>query len=98
MRVAKPLITEFARLGLLALLWGASYIFIKIAVEDIPPITLIAARVSIAGLILSMVMLVRGERLPSDTHTWRMFLIQAFLNSIGAWTILAWGQQFIDAG
>jgi drug/metabolite transporter (DMT)-like permease len=29
---------------------------------------------------------------------WRQLFIQAFLNSIGAWTILAWGQQFVDAG
>ena len=43
---------EFALLGLLALLWGSSYLFIKIAVSEIPPVTLIAARVAIAALLL----------------------------------------------
>src|SRR6185437_1140133 len=40
----------------------------------------------------------RGEKLPRDTHTLAMLGTQAIFNSIGAWTILAWGQQFVDAG
>ena len=43
---------EFALLLLLATLWGASYTFIKLGVATIPPITLIAARTLIAGLLL----------------------------------------------
>lgn len=89
---------EAALLGLLALLWGSSYLFIKIAVADIPPVTLIALRVTGAALLLLLVMRWRGERLPRDPGAWRMLSIQAFLNSIGAWTLLAWGQQFVDAG
>ena len=43
---------EIGLLALLALLWGSSYLFIKVAVTEIPPITIIAARVSIAALLL----------------------------------------------
>ena len=40
---AKPvLMVELALLGLLALLWGSSYLFIKVAVTEIPPVTLVA--------------------------------------------------------
>ena len=46
------LLVEMALLVLLATLWGASYTFIKLGVATIPPITLIAARTSIAGLLL----------------------------------------------
>ncbi len=94
----KNLTAELALLAVLALLWGSSYLFIKIAVADIPPVTLIAARVSIAALFLASVMAWRGERLPRDAATWRVLFIQAILNSIGAWTVLAWGQQYVDAG
>ena len=94
----QSLAVEFALLGLLALLWGSSYLFIKLAVSDIPPVTLIALRVSIAALFLVVVMRGRGERLPRDGETWRMLYVQAVFNSIGAWTILAWGQQHIDSG
>ena len=89
---------EFGLLALLALLWGSSYLFIKVAVTEIPPITIIAARVSIAALLLLSVMQLRNERLPREVLTWRMLFVQAFFNSIGAWTILAWGQQYLDSG
>ncbi len=89
---------EFVLLGLLAGLWGSSYLLIKIAVGSIGPVTLIAARVSIAAAFLLAVMVWRGEHLPRDGGTWRRLFIQAILNSIGAWTVLAWGQQSIDSG
>ena len=54
---AKPkLSTELALLLMLSSLWGASYTFIKIGVETVPPITLIAARTCIAGLVLAMIL------------------------------------------
>ena len=89
---------EIALLILLAILWGSSYLFIKIAVAEIPPFTLIAIRVSIAALFLLLVMAWQKERFPRDAKTWRMLFVQAILNSIAAWTVLAWGQQYIDSG
>ncbi|MEO0329554.1 MAG: EamA family transporter [Pseudomonadota bacterium] len=92
------LVIEFSLLGLLALLWGSSYLFIKVAVAEIPPITLIAFRVSVAALFLLIVLSWRKEKLPRDSKTWLMLLLQSFFNSIGAWTLLAWGQQYVDSG
>ncbi|MEL6998038.1 MAG: DMT family transporter [Pseudomonadota bacterium] len=89
---------EYLLLALLALLWGASYLFLKVALAEIPPVTLIAVRVTIAALFLMLVMRVRAEHLPRDRRSWRMLLIQSFFNAIGAWIILAWGQQFVSAG
>ncbi|MEJ6405168.1 DMT family transporter [Yoonia sp. 2307UL14-13] len=90
--------TELPLLALLALLWGSSYLFIKLAVAEIPPVTLIALRVFGAALFLMLVMSARAERLPRDGRTWRMLLLQAVFNSIGAWTVLAWGQQYVESG
>lgn len=91
------IVFESALLCLLALLWGSSYLLIKVAVETIPPITLIATRVFIAAIFLSAIVIWKGERLPRDGKTWRLLLVQSFLTSIGAWTVLAWGQQFVDS-
>jgi drug/metabolite transporter (DMT)-like permease len=88
---------ELALLGCLAFLWGTSYIFIKIALTDIPPVTLIAVRVVIAALVLSSLVAFLGQRWPRGPSRWARLMIQAFCNSIGAWTILAWGQQHVDA-
>jgi drug/metabolite transporter (DMT)-like permease len=89
---------ELALLTLLATLWGASYTFIKLGVATIPPITLIAARTLIAGMLLLVVMRARGLRLPKDAATWRRFLFQACLNSVIPWTLIAWGERSLDAG
>jgi drug/metabolite transporter (DMT)-like permease len=89
---------ELALLLLLATLWGGSYTFIKLGVATIPPITLIAARTLMAGLLLLVVMHGRGLRLPKDAATWRRFLFQACLNSVVPWTLIAWGERSLDAG
>jgi drug/metabolite transporter (DMT)-like permease len=90
--------TEIALLLLLATLWGGSYSFIKIGVETIPPLTLIAARTLIAGLILLAVIRWRGLRLPRDLLAWRRFLTQAMLNSVVPFTLIAWAERSVDAG
>jgi drug/metabolite transporter (DMT)-like permease len=88
---------ELAWLGLLAGLWGSSYLLIKVALVTIPPITVIAMRVTLAAAFLIAVMWWQGERLPAHWNMWRMLLIQAFFNSIASWTVLAWGQQHVDS-
>jgi drug/metabolite transporter (DMT)-like permease len=89
---------ELALLLALSALWGASYSFIKIGVETIPPVTLIAARTLIAGAILAAVIHWRGLSLPRDAATWRKFLFQACLNSVIPFTLIAWAEQTTDAG
>jgi drug/metabolite transporter (DMT)-like permease len=91
-------LVELALLALLATLWGASYSFIKLGVATIPPITLIAARTLIAGMLLLLIMRWRGLALPRDTATWRRFLFQACLNSVVPFTLIAWAERSVDAG
>ena len=89
---------ELALLALLATLWGASYSLIKLGVATIPPVTLIAARTLIAAGVLIAIMRWRGTTLPRDGATWRRFLIQAGLNSVVPFTLIAWAEQAVDAG
>ncbi|MCP5366977.1 MAG: EamA family transporter [Hyphomicrobiales bacterium] len=90
--------TELALLVLLAVLWGSSYPLIKVALATIPPVTLIALRVTLAAAVLGAVMAWRGDRPPRPGPTWGRLLVQAQLNSVGAWLLLAWGQQHVDSG
>jgi drug/metabolite transporter (DMT)-like permease len=89
---------ELLLLFLLATLWGGSYTFIKLGVATIPPITLIAGRTAIAGLLLLLIMRWRGVLLPADVRTWRRFAFQACLNSVVPWTLIAWAERSVDAG
>src|SRR3954467_14370336 len=92
------IVVELALLLALATLWGGSYTFIRLGVATIPPITLIAARTLVAGLLLLAIMRWRGLSLPRDGATWRRFLFQACLNSVIPWTMLAWGERALEAG
>lgn len=87
---------ELVLLVILAVLWGASYSFIKIGVATIPPVTLIAARTLIAGGILLALIRWRGLTLPGDA--WRRFAFQACLNSVVPFTLIAWAERSLDAG
>ena len=92
------MIREYALLGLLAGLWGSSYLFAKVALAEIPPLTLAATRVTIAALILLCVSAMNKKELPRDGATWRLLFVQSLFNSTLAWAILAWGQQYVDSG
>ncbi|MFV3074332.1 DMT family transporter [Niveispirillum fermenti] len=92
------MIVELGLLLVLACLWGASYTFIKIGVETIPPVTLIAVRTLIAGGLLVAVMAWRRLTLPRDPVIWRRFLFQACMNSALPFTLVAWAEQSTDAG
>lgn len=94
---ATPPLLEFSLLGCLALLCGGSYPLLKVAVAEIPPVTLIAVRVTVAAVLLLGIALVQGERLPVGRVIWARLFLQAFLNSYGAWTLLAWGQRQIES-
>lgn len=82
----------------LATLWGAAYTFIKIGVETIPPITLIATRTLIAGSLILLILRLRGLRLPTDRRNLGRFFVQACLNSVVPFVLVAWGTQYVDAG
>ncbi len=82
---------------LLAGLWGSSYVALKVAVAELPPLTVIAVRVSIAAVVLLAILYARGDRLPKDAPTWRALLVQSVFNASAPWPLLAWSAQRIDA-
>ena len=86
---------ELALLGVLACLWGSSYLLIKVALATLPPVTLMAIRVTLAAMFLLVVMRARGEHLPTDGRSWRDLFVQSLLNSSVAWLVLAWGAQYV---
>lgn len=88
---------EMALLLALSTLWGAAYSFIRVGVETIPPVTLIAGRTLIAGLLLLLVLRLRGVSLARDRATWLRFLVQAVLNSAVPFTLIAWAELTTEA-
>ena len=89
--------TDLALLLTLSTLWGASYTFIRIGVETIPPLTFIAARTLIAAALLLLWMRSRNVRMPRDRRVWMRFGVQALLNSVVPFTLIAWAERSVGA-
>jgi drug/metabolite transporter (DMT)-like permease len=89
---------EYMLLLVLAILWGASYTFIKVGVATVPPVTLIVARTLIGGGLLLAMLTARGLAMPRDMASWRRFMFQALLNSVVPFTLIAWAEQTVEAG
>ncbi len=89
---------ELALLTLLSILWGASYGLIKLAVETITPLTLVAIRVIIAASVLWLVVMVRQRPIPRGLQNWRQLMVQALFGFVIPFTMITWGQQYVDSG
>jgi len=89
---------DFALLLILSTPWSASYMFIRIGVATIPPLTLIAARTFIAGSLLLGWIAITRTPLPRGRTLWRQLLTQAMLNSVVPFTLIAWAEQSVEAG
>ena len=86
---------------LLAAIWGASYLFIKVAVEDIQPAPMMAARtLGAAALLLSYLAwrLGRDSAIAALRAAWRHCLVLGALNAAVPFWLIAWGEQHIDSG
>jgi drug/metabolite transporter (DMT)-like permease len=91
----------WSMLLLLAALWGASYLFIKVAVEDVAPAPMMAARtLGAAALLLTYLVwrLGRGAALAELRAAWRHCLVLGVLNAALPFWLIAWGEQHIDSG
>ena len=96
--MARPGLAAYALLVALALVWGGSFLFIKIGVETIPPITLTALRLISAALILIAAAMIAGERIPEGKGLWGTFALAAFFGNALPFTLINWGEQVIDSG
>jgi drug/metabolite transporter (DMT)-like permease len=88
-------------LGALLLLgatWGASFLFIKIGVREMPPETLVMLRLVVAAMILLGILYARGLRLPMSWRMWRHFLFTGLVGLIVPYVLITWGEQTIPSG
>jgi drug/metabolite transporter (DMT)-like permease len=87
-------------LFVLAAIWGASYLFIKVAVEDIEPAPMMAIRALLAALMLGAYLAVTlgGRRAVSEVATnWRPALFLGVFNAAVPFWLVAWGEKHIDS-
>jgi drug/metabolite transporter (DMT)-like permease len=83
---------------ILSLIWGASFLSIRIALNEIGPLTAVAHRTGWAMLILWAYVIVRRLDVPKDPAVWFAFLGMGLLNNVIPFSLMAWGQLHIETG
>ena len=89
---------EWALLLTLGVIWGSSFLFIKIAVGELPSFTVVFLRVALGGLLMVGVLRASGYALPRDPRHWRGLIGFGILSNVIPFSLLFWGQQQITAG
>ncbi|MFZ0548741.1 MAG: EamA family transporter [Candidatus Promineifilaceae bacterium] len=88
---------NFLLLVLLASMWGPSFIFIKVAVETIPPITMVLGRVTVGAIVLLTMLRLQGSHLPKWGPTWKHLAVVALIHNAIPFVLFSWGEQYIDS-
>ena len=90
-------VKNFLWLVILASLWGPAFLLMKVAVHDIPPITIATGRVTIAAIVLYVVLRVQGYSLPKFGSVWKHFVVAGLTLNALPYVLLSWGEQYIDS-
>ncbi len=88
----------WSELILLGVIWGMSFLAIRIALDTIPVITSVFHRVFWAALALWIVIIFQRQPVPSDPKVWGIFLIMGLLNNVLPFSLMAWGQLYVETG
>lgn len=88
----------WAELLVLSLIWGASFLSIRVALDEIGPLTAVAHRTVWAMLILWAYVALRRLSVPRDPRIWGAFLVMGLLNNVIPFSLMAWGQLHISTG
>jgi len=83
---------------LLCLIWGSTWLFIKLGLSDLPPFTFAGIRFVIASAILFAIIAARGLSLPRSGSDWMLLAITGILSFSFNYGLLFWGEQYISSG
>jgi drug/metabolite transporter (DMT)-like permease len=89
--------TDWLLLALLVAAWGSAFLMISVAVESLPPGSVVAGRLAVAALLLTVLVRVSGRRLPRRGIDWAFLAGVAVTGNAIPFFLISWGQQFIDS-
>lgn len=90
--------SDWALLIVLSVVWGGSFLFVGIAVKELPPFTIVAIRVVMAAIALRLALAVLGMSMPRGRQVWAAFLGMGILNNAIPFSLIVWGQSHIASG
>ena len=93
-----PTVSDYLLLAALALMWGAAFLLIKIAVATVPPFTIVAGRLVIATVFMLSYVVLLGHRLPATSYDWTLFALMGLFGNVVPFALIGWGEIRIDSG
>lgn len=92
--MSKPLLVWLV----LSLIWGSTWLFIKLGLQDLPPISFAGIRFLIAAAILWALVAARRARLPRGRREWGLIAVTGLLSFAVNYGLLFWGEQHTSSG
>jgi len=89
---------KWAAFWLVALIWGSSFLLIRIGVEELSPFQVVFIRTGIAAVGLNIVLLLRKKRLPMEWNKLFPLIVIGLGNTTVPFALITWGEQSIDSG
>jgi drug/metabolite transporter (DMT)-like permease len=94
----RPRLRVWAFFFALSFVWGSSFLFIKIGLDEhLPPFTLVSYRLWIATLFLMILVRLSGGTLPRSREAWGRLIVLGIINVAVPFTLLTWGEQYITS-
>lgn len=92
-----PTSRDWLLFGLISFFWGSSYLFIKIGIETLSPLTLVAGRLFFGSLVLGVALKLARVTLPRDRATYGKLVVMAVFNIVLPFSLITWGERYIDS-
>ncbi len=96
MKSERPLV--IAGLAAISIVWGSTWLAIKIGLESVTPVFGVAFRFTLAAMILAVILRVRGERLDFRKENLRVFAVLGLFSFSLPFVLVYWGEQYIGSG
>ncbi len=87
-----------SRLGLLAGIWGVSFLFVELALQGLNPVQIAFGRITLGAATLLLYLVARGWPLPRGATTWAHLAVVSVFGNVVPWLAYAWGQQYVSSG
>jgi drug/metabolite transporter (DMT)-like permease len=91
-------VKKWAAFWLLSLIWGSSFLFIRIGVEEVSPFQVVFMRTGIAAVGLNVVLLLRGKHIPLNWRGLFPLIIIGIGNTIIPFALISWGETHVESG
>jgi drug/metabolite transporter (DMT)-like permease len=90
--------SEWLMLIILSVLWGGSFFFMKLSLDELPIFSTVFSRVALASIALLLFLKFSGDVLPTGKSVWLTFFVMGFINNIVPFSLLIWGMTEIASG